>query len=298
MSKRRSIHPLELGGTLFVPASHKNLKSVLSGEKYPELRSVVIDFEDGLAAADRPEALNTLESRLAALKESKLLRFIRPQGPQMLETFLNLSDIEKIDGFVLPKFGLENAKEHLSLFPLSASPFTHFLMPSIEGEELFDTQKLQTLREMLLPYREQIVCIRFGAEDMLRQLGLRRVPGKSLYNMLVPAQVIAGILATFKPHGFDISAPVFPDFSDKAGFKEEIRKELENGFVSKTIIHPSQIAPMNDLYRVTEDELSEAGALLSKKDGVMNLGGKMGETKTQSPWAENVLKRAEFFNAV
>jgi citrate lyase beta subunit len=116
--------------------------------------------------------------------------------------------------------------------------------------------------------------------------------------MLVPSQVIAGILATFKPHGFNISAPVFPDFSDKEGFKKEIRKELENGFVSKTIIHPGQIAPMNELYNVTEDELCEAKALLSKKEGVMNLGGRMGETKTQSPWAAQILKRAELFNVV
>ena len=298
MSKRQSIHPLELGGTLFVPASHKNLEAVLSGERYPELRSVVIDFEDGLAAPDRPEALKRFSNTLATLKESRLIRFVRPQDPQMLKTFLELREIDKIDGFVLPKFGLGNAEAYLSLFPLSASPFTHSLMPSIEGEELFDAQKLQKLREMLLPYREQIICIRFGAEDMLRQLGLRRAPGKSLYGMLVPSQVIAGILATFKPHGFDISAPVFPDFSDKAGFKEEIRKELENGFVSKTIIHPGQIAPMNELYNVTEDELREAKALLSKKEGVMNLGGRMGETKTQSPWAKQILKRAELFNVV
>lgn len=298
MANAKSIHPFELGGTLFVPASHKDLGAVLSGEKYPELRSVVIDFEDGLAAADQPEAMKRLGNILAGLKKSRLLRFIRPQDPQMLETLLRLDNITKIDGFILPKFGLENADSYLSLFPLHPLPFTHFLMPSIEGKELFDTQKLQKLREILLPYREQIVCIRFGAEDMLRQLGLRRVPGKSLYDMLVPSQVIANILTTFKPYGFDISAPVFPDFSDKAGFQKEIREELENGFVSKTIIHPGQIAPMNELYRVTEDELLEARALLSKKEGVMNLDGRMGEAKTQSPWAEQVLKRAELFNVV
>ena len=55
---------------------------------------------------------------------------------------------------------------------------------------------------------------------------------------------------------------------------------------------------MNELYNVTEDELREAKALLSKKEGVMNLGGRMGEAKTQSPWAEQVLKRAEYFDVV
>lgn len=298
MATPKPLPAIALGGTLFVPASHKDLDTILSGEKYHNLRSVVIDFEDGLAAADRPEAMKRLENILAGLKKSRLLRFIRPQDPQMFETLLRLDNIAKIDGFILPKFGLENANNYLSLISNDESRTTKNFMPSIEGKELFDTQKLQKLRDILLPYRGQIVCIRFGAEDMLRQLGLRRVPGKSLYDMLVPPQVIANILTTFKPYGFDISAPVFPDFSDKAGFQKEIREELENGFVSKTIIHPGQIAPMNELYRVTEDELREAKALLAKKDGVMNLGGRMGEAKTQSPWAEQVLKRAELYNVV
>ncbi len=298
MSKRQSIHPLELGGTLFVPASHKNLEAVLSGEKYPSLRSVVIDFEDGLADTDRPEALKRLENILADLKKSRLLRFIRPQDPQMLKVLLEQKNIDKLDGFILPKFRLGNAKEYLSLFPLSASPFTHFLMPSIEGEELFDTQKLQKLREMLLPYREQIVCIRFGAEDMLRQLGIRRPAEASIYDMLAPAQVIANLIGIFKPSGFDISAPVYPNFSDKAGFEEEMRKELENGLVSKTIIHPDQIEPMNSLYKVSQDELKEAQALLSRKDGVVNLSGKMGEVKTQSPWAEQIIKRSSIYGTI
>jgi len=295
MTDRLSIHPLELGGTLFVPASHKHLEAILSGGKYPDLRSVVIDFEDGLTDADRPRALRGLEQTFSALEERPLLRFIRPQDHRMLESLLAKKGIARIDGFILPKFGLDNAEKYLSLLRSKAD---HFFMPSIEGEELFDTCRLQQLRETLLPYKDRIICVRFGAEDMLRQLGLRRVPGKSLYDMLAPAQVIANILTTFKPHGFDISAPVFPDFSDKAGFKEEIRRELENGFVSKTIIHPGQIAPMNELYNVTEDELREARVLLSQKDGIINLNGRMGETKTQSPWAEQILNRAVYFDVV
>ncbi|MGB6019296.1 MAG: HpcH/HpaI aldolase/citrate lyase family protein, partial [Sulfurimonadaceae bacterium] len=192
MSKRQSIHALELGGTLFIPASHKNLDAVLSGEKYPDLRSVVIDFEDGLSSADRPEALANLDLTLTKLEETKLLRFIRPQDPQMLKALLEQKGMDKLDGFILPKFGLNNADDYLSHFPVPIphSPFPWHFMPSIEGEELFDMQKLRQLRGILLLHQEQIICIRFGAEDMFRQLGLRRTT-TSLYDMLAPAQVIA-----------------------------------------------------------------------------------------------------------
>ena len=109
--------------------------------------------------------------------------------------------------------------------------------------------------------------------------------------MLAPAQVIANLITTFKSHGFNISAPVYPDFSDTEGFKKEVTYELQNGLTSKTIIHPSQIKPVNELYRVTQQELNEAKTILSKGDGILNLNGQMGEVKTQSVWAAEVIKR-------
>ena len=290
MFKPKSIHALELGGTLFVPASHKDLETVLSGVKYPELRSVVIDFEDGLESAERPQAFENIQIILNNLQENKLLRFIRPQDSAMLKALLLDPNIEKIDGFILPKFDLENADTYLSLF----SPFSSWkIMPSIEGKELFDTQKLQQLREILLPHQKKILCIRFGAQDMLRQLGLKQKG--SLYNMLVPSQVIANIISTFKPHGFEISAPFYPNFSDIDGFMQEIQYELQNGLTSKTIIHPSQIGPLNALYGVDETVFRAAQVILNEEDGVVNIAGEMGERKTQKSWAENIILRKKVY---
>jgi len=291
---REHIHAVELGGTLFVPASHKNLEAILSGEKYPDLRSVVIDFEDGLAGKERKQALTYLETVLKSLKETKLLRFVRPQNKGMLKEFLQKENIEKIDGFILPKFGLDNANDYLKIIQNQKISIKNLkIMPSIEGSELFDTQELQQLRKILTPYKEQIICIRFGAQDMLRQLGLRQQ--SSIYEMLAPKEVIANLIITFKPFGFDISAPVYPDFSDEEGFKEEVSFELQNGLISKTIIHPSQISLLNTLYQVTDRELTLAKTLLSKSDGVLNLEGAMGEIKTQSRWAETLLLRETYY---
>ena len=291
---REQIHALELGGTLFVPASHKNLETILSGEKYPELRSVVIDFEDGLAGADRQQALARLDRILENLQETKRLRFIRPQNPQMLQAFVQRKNIEKIDGFILPKFGLENAREYLTIIQNLTLNIKHLkFMPSIEGKELFDTQKLQELREILLPYKKQIICVRFGAQDMLRQLALRQEA--SIYDMLAPRQVIANLIITFKPFGFDISAPVYPDFSDEEGFKKEVAYELENGLSSKTIIHPMQIELINEVYQVSQQEVDAARAVLERKDGVINLNGKMGEVTTQQKWAKTIIIRKKAF---
>jgi len=49
---------------------------------------------------------------------------------------------------------------------------------------------------------------------------------------------------------FDIACldGVFNDISDAEGFAAECRQGLEMGFDGKTLIHPSQIAPCNDIY--------------------------------------------------
>ena len=291
---REHIHALELGGTLFVPASHKNLEAILSGTKYPDLRSVVIDFEDGLASADRPEAFNNLSTILENLKETNLLRFIRPPDHLILQELLKQNNIEKIDGFILPKFTLESAERYLTIIKDQKLKIKNLnIMPSIEGKELFNIQQLQELREVLTPYKKQIICIRFGAQDMLRQLGLRQEG--SIYEMLAPKEIISNLIITFKPFGFDISAPVYPHFSDVEGFKKEVDFELQNGLISKTIIHPSQILPIKALYTVTPKEYAEANTLINQESNVINLHGSMGETPTQRPWAFMINRRKDLY---
>jgi len=288
---KQPIDAVALGGTLFVPAVHRHLEAVAKGEKFPMLRSVVFDTEDGITEGELEAGVEAIAQMLETIGEAGPLRFIRPRDPETLERILALPGIEKIDGFVLPKFGLENAERYLGILD------EQMFMPSVEGGELFDVAKLTRLRDILLPYRERIIVVRFGAEDMMRQLGLRRECGTMLYDMCAPAQVIANLLTTFKPCGFDISAPVYRCYNDAEGFEAEVRRDLAEGLIGKTIIHPNQIAPIERLYRVTELQLQDAKLLMRSHDAVYARNGTMAETKTQRGWAERIIRRAELYGA-
>lgn len=279
----------EMGGTLFVPATHKNVPSVATGQKYPNLRSVVFDTEDGITSDALDAAIEQLAQVLSTMPETKLKRFIRARDASTLSRICALPGIEKIDGFVLPKFGLDNADQYLEAIG------THYFMPSIEGIELFDAGKLAQLRDILLGFQQQIILIRFGAEDMQRQLGLRRSQGMSLYDMCAPSHVIASLLLTFKPYGFRISAPVYRFFKDSEGFEREVKRDLQEGLLSKTIIHPSQIDPIEKLYQVSSKEFAEAQELVNSKKAVFASSGCMAEPSTQRPWAHEILKRAALY---
>jgi len=288
------INYIELGATLFVPATHRSLEAILSGEKYPTLRSVLIDYEDGINMSDLPEALNILKKLLLSYKKGKLLVFIRPSNAEVLKDILALSMIEKIDGFILPKFSLRNASRYLEQFENN----NFSLMPSIEGEELFNFSKLTELRDILLQYKERVVLVRFGLQDLLKQLNMKRSCRNGVFDLSAPSVVVGNFIATFKSSGFGVSGGVYPCFNDKEGFIKDVKRDLKEGLFSKTIIHPNHINITNELYRVTFKEFEEATEILKSDQAIFAQNGKMAEPITVIPHAQNIIQRGKTYGVL
>ena len=287
----KALHYTELGASLFVPATHKDIFVIVSGEKYPELRSVVLDTEDVITKESLEGSLKALELLLKQLQKKKLCIFLRPRDSKVLERFLALESIKKVDGFVLPKFSLSNAQEYLALLEKQ-----NFLwMPSIEGEELFEEKKLLKLKELLLRYKESIVLIRFGLEDMLRQLALRRECDESIFERAVTHFVLGRFLGIFKSAGFCVSGGVYPCYQDEKGFICDVKRDLVEGLFSKTVIHPKQVGLYHELVKVTKSDFEEAVAILLDDKAVYAQNNKMVEPVTMSPWAKEIVMRAQIY---
>jgi len=282
---------VELGATLFVPANHKNLLPLIRGEKYPYIKSLVIDFEDGLDVELMQHAEQKLHDALLSISEYSPFIFIRPKHAEHLKHIVKMKDIEKITGFILPKFSLKNADTYLNL--LDQKPFV--FMPSIEGEELFDIQKLVELKEKLLTNKHNIVLVRFGLEDMLKSLYMRRKCKESVFDFSVTSCVLGNFMATFKGAGFGVSGGVYPCFLDDEGFCADVERDLKEGLFSKTVIHPKQALLTNELYKVDEQEYQEAKEILLSKKAVFNQNGKMAERATMINFAKIIAKRAEIY---
>lgn len=282
---------IELGATLFMPAVHKDLEVIVSGKKYPNLKSVLIDTEDGISAEELYRSMANIETLLCDFKKSNCSVFIRPRDIKTLKELLAFENIDRIDGFILPKFSLSNANEYLDLLKDSS----HCIMPSIEGEELFSQTKLFELREILIPIKEKVILVRFGLEDMLRQLKMRRGCDESVFDISVTSTVVGNFIATFKSAGFAVSGGVYPCYKDSEGFKKDISRDLKEGLFSKTIIHPSQIDLANDSYKVSQKHFDEALEICSSENACFAQDSKMAEVATMSPWAQEIIKRAEVY---
>jgi len=289
-----SISHFHLGGTLFVPASHKYLDAIVNKKKYFTLKSLVIDFEDGLEEEDFLEAMQNIEAILKNISSSSPLIFLRARDTDHLKALLKLKDISNLTGFVLAKFSLLNADEYFSF--LKDKDF--LIMPSIEGEELFNSQELNKLKEKIVTNKHTILLVRFGLEDMLRQLSMRRSCDESIFDFSATSSVIGNFIATFKSVGFGVSGGVYPCFKNEEGFIRDAKRDLKEGLFSKTIIHPSQIEIINELYKVTQLAFEEAKEIEESSLKVFNQNEKMAETLTMSAYSKEILLRAKIYGVL
>ena len=283
---------IELGATLFIPASFRSLNAIVNEQKYPELKSLVIDFEDGLCSDDIQSATKNVEAVLQNIRSVTPLLFIRARSVEQLKTILAFEGITHIRGFILAKFSLSNATAYLKLL----EDTNYLIMPSIEGSELFEQSKLLTLRDILLTNKKKVLLVRFGLEDMLRQLNIWRGCAESIFDFASTSYVLGGFISIFKSSGFAISGGVYPCFKDDEGFKKDVQRDLKEGLFSKTVIHPSQIALAHKHYGVTQEELDKAKEIIKRhSEAVFSHNGTMAEVSTMLPFAKEILSRKELY---
>ena len=284
---------IALGATLYLPGSREHLPEIALGTRYPQLRSAVICLEDSIRADEAPSAMRNVARLLEALPadDPRPLLFVRPRDPIMLKALLRLKGIERVDGFVIPKATAESLPDYLACLVHDH----HWLMPTLETREILDPVEIRRLRDQLLVIQDRVLAIRIGGNDLLQTLGARRSTVRTVYEGPLAATV-AGLVATFAPYGFFLSAPVFEHFASEALLREEAERDVEHGLLTKTVIHPGQIAIVEAAYAVGREELAEARAILAPDSpAVFAISGSMCEPATHQRWARTIVRRAEIF---
>ena len=174
------------------------------------------------------------------------------------------------------------------------------IMLTLETHEVFEPEEMRGLRRLIFQrgLEDQILSMRIGGNDLLQCLGMRRPRGRTLYDTPL-ALVISQLVTIFRPHGFNLTAPVFEFFDRAELLADECRLDLTHGLFGKSSVHPEQVATIERVYRVTKEEY-EMAALLSQADAppVFRSGDAMCEVKTHARWAETTLARAEIYGVM
>ncbi|MEA3497953.1 MAG: HpcH/HpaI aldolase/citrate lyase family protein [Campylobacterota bacterium] len=286
---------VSLGGTLYTPAISKHILDIANGIKFPEVKSVVFCLEDAIKDSDVEYAITNIQDMLQNYKQSNIKVFIRAKNIENLKQLLQLKDIEKIDGFSIAKFGVENMESYFDIF--NKLDRQYYIMPILESNDMFETQRLIEIRDYLLKQTKQnILTLRIGGEDMFKTLGIKKSCEDSIHDFHISSKIFADILSVFKPYGFNITAPVYNCLNNNEIFKKEVQRDIKEGFFGKTVIHPSQAKIINSCYKVSNDEVSESKEILkSSNEAVFRFQDKMCEPKAHNIWANNILKRADIY---
>jgi len=267
------------------------------------------------------------------------LTFVRVRNPEQFTRFAKKLDDYNghfLAGFVLPKFSNGNGGLYLSTFYALKERINSplYCMPLLEGKAVAyketRQQELGGLRELLSPFKESILNIRIGGTDISSLFGVRRGINYSIYDILTVRDSLSDILNFFSRSEDDyvVSGPVWEYFladSDENigdvleknlhislmnrnpilneaidGLLREVILDKANGFVGKTIIHPSHARFVNALQAVTKEEYDDALQIMQTSGGVIKSAkaNKMNEINPHKTWANKIVSRAEVYGVI
>jgi len=212
----------------------------------------------------------------------------------VLRSLLGMDGVEHLTGFVLPKVTAANLDDYFDLLPPSG---VFEVMLILETAEVFDAAAMRALRERLSHdrYRRHILSLRIGGNDLLNLLGLRRGRDRTLYATPLRG-TIAQLVTTFRPHGFNLTAPVFEGIDRPEVLAREVERDLDHGLFGKTAIHPDQVPIIEARYRVAAEDLQAAERILEEAAApVFRLNGTMCEPATHRTWATLIYERARLY---
>lgn len=285
-----------MGASLYVPANHKDLLQVANGEKLPQARSLIFCTEDSVADRDLGWALFNLSVVLQNMRaDVNAERFVRVRSPEVLARVLAMDGVHKLTGFVIPKATRHNFEAYYR----QVRDTDHMLMPTLETAEVFSEREMEAFREVLQApgVRSRVLALRIGGNDLLALLGLRRPRGMTIYRTPL-GPVIARLVTIFRPYGFLLTAPVFEHLDLPDLLDQEVLEDIAYGMVGKTAIHPSQIAPIEEHYKVKPQDLAAAHAILDENSpAVFKMHDSMCEVATHRAWAERTVAQSRLFGA-
>jgi citrate lyase subunit beta/citryl-CoA lyase len=260
---------------LFVPVTQRRF---VEGAARRGADAIILDLEESVAASEKERA-RTLVPEAAGIVSSGgadvVVRLNRPLR-------MTVRDLEAVIGPGVQAVALPKA-ESANHVRLVAE-----IIDELEAERgmPLGTTKMLAMVETtdaffhiheIAKASPRLVALNFGAEDFALSAGM--VPEAE--GLFMPKQmcVFAARAAGIMPLGFVGTVAEFHDLDD---FRETVRRSRRIGFVGASVIHPSQVAILNEEFRPSAAEVDHAGRVVAAYDkalaegvGAVTVDGKM-----------------------
>ncbi len=257
---------------------------------------ICMDMEDGVAITRKAEARAVIAQAMKQLDFDKSERCIRINsfGSGFENTDLAAALATHPDTIVLPK--VESAEQVRSI---SEQIGTYEASSKMESGRIrmlvgVETAKgILNLRE-IAEADKRLEAIIFGAEDLAASLGATR--SREATEVLYARSAVVVACAANELQAIDM---VYIDFRDAEGLRLEAQEGARFGFSGKQIIHPNQVAVVQEAFTPSDEAIEYAQRVVdtfaaSQKEGkgAFALDGKMIDLPLLKN-AQNVLDRAK-----
>jgi citrate lyase beta subunit len=243
--------------------------------------------------------------------------------------------IKVLTGFNFPKFNAKNGEAYFEYLQELNERFGEVIygLPIIEDSSVAfketRMEELLSIKRILDKYKPIVLNVRVGATDFSSCFGARRDVEYTIYDIMTVSDILLDILNVFTRRGdYVVSGPVWEYFkinknlrfselpkiniqesllrreplvnAEVDGLMRELIIDKANGFIGKTIIHPSHINYVNGILAVTREEYEDALQVLATSGGVIKSGNanKMNEIGPHHLWAEKLVARARAYGVI
>lgn len=266
------------------------------------------------------------------------LIFVRVRNLKQFKQFsehLTKKEVKSLCGVNFPKFNAENGYEYFEYLKDLNDQFDEIIygMPIIEDPEVaYKETRLQELlgiKKILDHFHDLVLQVRVGGTDFSSVFGVRRGVDYSLYDIMTVRECLSDIVNVCgRNNDYVISGPVWEYFrapkemmfeelpkhgiedylmrrqplvnEEIDGLLREVILDKANGFVGRTVIHPTHVKFVNAIMAVTNEEYEDACQILGTDGGVVkgSSGNKMNEIKPHTNWAQKIYNRARAFGVI
>jgi len=242
--------------------------------------ALIFDLEDAVAPDAKPLARDQVS---AAVKNGGyggreiVIRVNALETPWGTEDILAACEAEP-DAILVPKVvhpgdvisvakilqGV-HAPEEIRLWAMMETPMAILNARTIAATAVYEENRL--------------CCLVMGTNDLIKESRAR-----ALHDRFAVVPWLAMTLVAARAYRLDIIDGVYNEFRDEMGLREECERGRTLGMDGKTLIHPSQVGPCNQIFSPTEEEVEWSRKIIeafrrpeNKQKGVIVVESRMVE---------------------
>jgi citrate lyase subunit beta/citryl-CoA lyase len=220
--------------------------------------AIMLDIEDGVAPNEKDTARKLIGEALGRERAPKApARFVRVNaiGHERMAADLEAVLRPGIDGLVLPK--VETPEEVLKVESVlkAREPERKIARGSVRLLVAIESPRGLLNAPAIAAASSRVVGLMFGAEDYGREMGLPTKREGEAQDMLYARSAMAVAAASAHVQAID---GVWVDLKDTDGLDGFARQSRRLGFSGMSLIHPSQIDPINAVFSPTPEEIEYA----------------------------------------